>query len=79
MSAFDPLRTPKQPSSASMKPREFQWKNRQLDEEHWRTIERRAADFRQYPGVRKAWDLRSHWYSAEFRDWFEALTAAREH
>ena len=56
-----------------------QWKNRQLDEEHWRTIERQAADFRQYLGVRKAWDLRSHWYSAEFRNWFEALAAEREH
>jgi len=56
-----------------------QWKNRQLDEEHWRTIERQAADFRQYPGVRKAWDLRSHWYSAEFRNWFESLAAEREH
>ena len=56
-----------------------QWKNRQLDEEHWRTIERQAADFRQYPGVQKAWNLRSHWYSAEFRNWFEALTAERVH
>lgn len=56
-----------------------QWKNRQLDEEHWRTIERQAADFRQYPGVQKAWNLRSHWYSAEFRNWFEELTAERVH
>ena len=56
-----------------------QWKSRQLDEEHWRTIERQAADFRQYPGVRKAWALRRHWYSAEFRNWFEALTAESEH
>jgi hypothetical protein len=29
-----------------------QWLNKQLDEEHWRTVERQAADFRQYPGVR---------------------------
>ena len=56
-----------------------QWKNRQLDEEHWYTIERQAADFRQYAGVRKAWDLRSHWYSEDFRTWFEALLAEREH
>ncbi len=50
-----------------------QWLNRRLDEEHWRTIERQAADFGQLPGLRSAWNLRGHWYSSEFRKWFEGL------
>ena len=47
--------------------------NRRLDEEHWRTIERQAADLGQLPGLRSAWSLRGHWYSSEFRKWFEEL------
>ena len=50
-----------------------QWLNRRLDEEHWRTIERQAADLGQLPGMRSAWNLRGHWYSADFRHWFESL------
>jgi hypothetical protein len=50
-----------------------QWLNGRLDEEHWHTIERQAADFGHLPGLQIAWDLRGHWFSAEFRDWFQAL------
>jgi hypothetical protein len=56
-----------------------QWLNKQLDKEHWQTVERQAADFRQYPGVKKAWELRSHWYSRDFQNWFEALEPAAVH
>ena len=50
-----------------------QWLNKRLDAEHWGTIERQAADFRRLPGLQKAWELRGHWYSSEFRHWFEGL------
>ena len=50
-----------------------QWLNGRLDEEHWHTIERQAADFGHLPGLQAAWKLRANWYSAEFRAWFEAL------
>lgn len=54
-----------------------QWLNGRLDEEHWHTIERQAADFGQLPGLQRAWDLRGHWYSPEFRAWFEGLTPSK--
>ena len=54
-----------------------QWLNGRLDEEHWHTIQRQAADFGHLPGLRMAWELRGHWYSPEFRKWFEALTPER--
>ena len=50
-----------------------QWLNGRLDREHWGTIERQAGDFRRLPGLQKAWQLRSHWYSPEFRSWFDGL------
>ena len=50
-----------------------QWLNGRLDEEHWHTIERQAADFGHLPGLQLAWDLRGHWFSPEFRAWFEGL------
>lgn len=55
-----------------------QWLNGRLDEEHWHTIERQAADFRHLPGMQVAWRLRGHWYSPEFRAWFESLTPAEQ-
>lgn len=51
-----------------------QWLNGRLDEEHWHTIERQAADFGHLPGLQVAWKLRGHWYSAEFHAWFDGLT-----
>ena len=53
-----------------------QWLNGRLDEEHWHTIERQAADFGHLPGLQIAWKLRGHWFSAEFRAWFEGLKPA---
>jgi len=50
-----------------------QWLNGRLDEEHWNTIEHQATDFGHLPGLRRAWKLREHWYSPEFREWFEGL------
>ena|SRR5689334_22036500 len=50
-----------------------QWLNGRLDDEHWHTIERQAADFGHLPGLQLAWQLRGHWFSKEFRAWFEAL------
>lgn len=50
-----------------------QWLNGRLDDEHWHTIERQAADFGHLPGLRLAWQLRGHWFSPEFRAWFEGL------
>ena len=51
-----------------------QWLNGRLDEEHWHTIERQATDFGHLPGLQKAWELRGHWFSPEFRAWFDGLT-----
>lgn len=53
-----------------------QWLNGRLDEEHWHTVERQAADFSNLPGLQVAWRLRGHWYSPEFRAWFDGLTPA---
>ena len=50
-----------------------QWLNGRLDEEHWRTVERQATDFGHLPGLKIAWELRGHWFSKEFRHWFEGL------
>ena len=41
-----------------------QWLNGRLDEEHWHTIERQAADFGHLPGLQVAWRLRGHWFFA---------------
>ena len=54
-----------------------QWLNGRLDEEHWHTIERQAAEFGHLPGLQSAWELRGHWYSPEFRAWFEGLAPAK--
>jgi hypothetical protein len=51
-----------------------QWLNGRLDEEHWHTIEKQAADFGHLPGLQLSWTLRGHWYSPEFRAWFDGLT-----
>ena len=50
-----------------------QWLNGRLDNEHWHTVERQAMDFGHLPGLRLAWDLRGHWFSPEFRAWFDGL------
>ena len=50
-----------------------QWLNGRLDDEHWHTIERQAADFGHLPGLQLAWQLRGHWFSPEFRAWFDGL------
>ena len=55
-----------------------QWLKGRLDEEHWHTIERQAADFGHLPGLQRAWDLRGHWYSPEFRAWFDGLAPAEQ-
>ena len=52
-----------------------QWDNGRLDLEHWATIERQAADFARFPGVRKVWAIRDHWYSSTFRTWFDGLAS----
>lgn len=54
-----------------------QWLNGRLDEEHWHTIERQAVDFGHLPGLRVAWASRCHWYSPEFRAWFDGLRPAQ--
>jgi len=50
-----------------------QWLNGRLDEEHWHTVERQAMDFGHLPGLRRAWELRGHWFSPEFRNLFDGL------
>ena len=55
-----------------------QWLNGRLDEEHWHTIERQAADFGHLPGLQLAWNLRGHWFSPEFRAWFDGLTPVQQ-
>ena len=50
-----------------------QWLRGRLDDEHWRTIENQAISFGHLPGLEAAWKLRGHWYSPDFRAWFEGL------
>ena len=50
-----------------------QWLNGRLDDEHWHTVERQAMDFGHLPGLHLAWRLRGHWFSPEFRAWFDGL------
>ena len=49
------------------------WQNGRLDDEHWHTIEKQAISFGHLPGLKAAWALRGHWYSQDFRTWFESL------
>lgn len=50
-----------------------QWQKGRLDDEHWRTVEQQAISFGHLPGLKAAWSLRGHWYSPDFRAWFEGL------
>jgi len=50
-----------------------QWLNGRLDPQHWHTVERQALDFGHLPGLHLAWKLRGHWFSPEFREWFDGL------
>ena len=50
-----------------------QWQKGRLDDEHWQTIEKQATTFGHLPGLMIAWKLRGHWYSPNFRTWFESL------
>ena len=52
-----------------------QWQKGRLDNEHWHTIERQATSFGHMPGLKAAWKVRGHWYSPDFRAWFEGLDA----
>lgn len=51
----------------------LQWQKGRLDTEHWHTVERQAASFGDLPGLKAAWKVRGHWYSDDFRQWFENL------
>lgn len=53
-----------------------QWQKGRLDDEHWHTVEKQAINFRHMPGLKAAWSVRGHWYSPDFRDWFESLEAS---
>ena len=53
-----------------------QWQKGRLDHEHWHTVEKQAANFRHMPGLKAAWKVRGHWYSPDFRDWFDSLDAS---
>lgn len=53
-----------------------QWQKGRLDNEHWHTVEQQATNFRDMPGLKAAWKVRGHWYSPDFRDWFEGLDAS---
>jgi hypothetical protein len=50
-----------------------QWQHGRLDDEHWYTVERQANSFRHLAGMESAWKIRGHWYSPEFRAWFDGL------
>lgn len=54
-----------------------QWQKGRLDPEHWHTVERQAISFGQLPGLKAAWNVRAHWYSRDFRGWFEGLDASQ--
>lgn len=53
-----------------------QWQKGRLDNEHWHTVEKQATNFRHMPGLEAAWKVRGHWYSPDFRNWFESLDAS---
>ena len=50
-----------------------QWQKGRLDDEHWHTVQEQATSFGHLPGLKAAWKLRGHWYSPDFRSWFENL------
>ena len=52
-----------------------QWLKGRLDAEHWHTIEKQAISFGDMPGLKAAWKVRRHWYSRDFRAWFDGLDA----
>jgi len=50
----------------------FQWKEGNLDPDHWHGYEAPLTDTAAYPGVRAWWKTRAHWYSAPFGEFVEA-------
>ena len=44
-----------------------------IDDEIWHSIRTQAADLAHLPGMQLARKLRGHWFSAEFRAWFDSL------
>lgn len=48
-----------------------------LDDQIWHQFETLAADLAHLPGMQLARKLRGHWFSAEFRAWFDSLPAAQ--
>ena len=50
----------------------FQWKEGNLDPDHWRGYEAPLSDTVAYPGVRAWWVTRAHWYSAPFGEFVQA-------
>lgn len=53
-----------------------QWQKGRLDSEHWHTVERQAISFGGLPGLKAVWKVRGHWYSPDFRAWYESLEAS---
>jgi hypothetical protein len=51
----------------------IQWLRKQLDQEHWRAIERQAENLAGEPGVQQFWAARRHWHCSQFQSWFNAL------
>ncbi len=50
----------------------FQWREGNLDPDHWHGYESPIDDMLAYPGVKDWWSIRSHWYSAPFAELIEA-------
>lgn len=44
-----------------------------VDADYWHVIQSQAADLAHLPGMQLARKLRGHWFSAEFRAWFDSL------
>ena len=50
-----------------------QWLHGQLDKEHWHSVEQQVKGLVTQPGVKAWWNVRSHWHSEEFRNWFDSI------
>ena len=50
----------------------LQWLQGHLDGTHWTNLERNLRDIASQPGFKSYWAMRRHWYTDDFRAWYEA-------
>ncbi len=56
----------------------LQWQSNTLDESLWNIIRHACVDLLSQPGQREWWQLRRHWFDADFRDYMDKAVDSEE-